>query len=80
MIIGLWIKLYMLMSHGFTNTMVNFNIIELATFASYGGWIWLSFCIGKDKVFEIVLIIILEVANYGFIMVLPILVEFSTRL
>ncbi len=80
MIIGLWIKLYMLMSNGFTNTMVNLNNVELATFASYGGWMWLSFCIGKNKVFEIVLIIVLEMANYSFIMVLPILFEFSTGL
>jgi hypothetical protein len=41
---------------------------------------WLSFCIGKNKVFEIVLIIVLEMANYGFIMVLPILFEFLTGL
>lgn len=68
----------MLMSNGFTNTMVNLNIVELATFVSYGGWMWLSFCIGNNKVFEIVLIIVLEMANYGFIMVLPILFEFST--
>jgi hypothetical protein len=80
MIIGLWAKLYMLVSHGFTNTMVSLNIVELTTFASYGSWTWLSFCIGKNKVFEIVLIIILEVAYSSFIMVLPTLVEFSTRM
>jgi hypothetical protein len=52
------------------------NIVELTTFASYGSWMWLSFCIGKNKMFENVLIIVLEVANSGFIKVLSTLVEF----
>jgi hypothetical protein len=56
--------------------MVSLNIVELTTFASYGSWMWLSFCIGKKKVFEIVLIIVLEVVNFGFIKVLSTLVEF----